>query len=56
MEDATPNTQRKALALNLDPTTYGVFAEASGGQEVARWFFEVGGAAVLEGRAARAAH
>jgi hypothetical protein len=25
--------------------TYGVFAEAGGGQEVGRWFFEVGGAA-----------
>jgi hypothetical protein len=45
MDDATPGTQRKALALNLDPVTYGVFAEAGGGQEVARWFFEVGGAA-----------
>ena len=45
MDDATPSTRRKALALNLDPVTYGVFAEAGGGQEVARWFFEVGGAA-----------
>jgi hypothetical protein len=45
VEDATPSTRRKALALNLDPVTYGVFAEAGGGQEVARWFFEVGGAA-----------
>src|SRR3989442_10437175 len=45
MDDATPSTRRKALALNLDPMTYGVFAEAGGGQEVARWFFEVGGAA-----------
>jgi len=45
VDDATPSTRRKALALNLDPVTYGVFAEAGGGQEVARWFFEVGGAA-----------
>jgi len=45
VDDATPGTRRKALALNLDPVTYGVFAEAGGGQEVARWFFEVGGAA-----------
>ena len=45
VEDATPSTRRKALALNLDPASYGVFAEAGGGQEVARWFFEVGGAA-----------
>jgi hypothetical protein len=38
-------TQRKALALNLDATTYGTFAEIGGGQEVARWFFSAGGAA-----------
>ena len=38
-------TRRKALALNLDATTYGTFAEIGGGQEVARWFFAVGGAA-----------
>jgi len=45
VEDTAPSTRRKALAVNLDPVTYGVFAEAGGGQEVARWFFEVGGAA-----------
>lgn len=45
MEDATPNTRSKALAINLDPAPYGTFAEIGGGQEVARWFFEVGGAA-----------
>jgi hypothetical protein len=33
------------LAINLDPTSYGTFAEIGGGQEVARWFFSVGGAA-----------
>jgi len=33
------------LALNLDATTYGTFAEIGAGQEVARWFFSVGGAA-----------
>ena len=38
-------THEKALALNLDPATYGAFAETGGGQEVARWFFSVGGAA-----------
>src|SRR5262245_5806493 len=38
-------TRQKALALNLDSTTYGTFAEIGGGQEVARWFFSVGGAA-----------
>jgi hypothetical protein len=38
-------TRQKALALNLDATTYGTFAEIGGGQEVARWFFSAGGAA-----------
>lgn len=45
MTDAPTTTQQKALALNLDATTYGTFAEIGGGQEVARWFFSVGGAA-----------
>src|SRR2546425_12511883 len=45
MDDAASTTQQKALALNLDPTQYGTFAEIGGGQEVARWFFSVGGAA-----------
>jgi hypothetical protein len=34
----------KALAVNLDPTTYGTIAEIGAGQEVARWFLTVGGA------------
>jgi hypothetical protein len=38
-------THQKALRINLDPTTYGTFAEIGAGQEVARWFFRVGGAA-----------
>jgi hypothetical protein len=38
-------TQHKALQINLNPATYGVFAEIGAGQEVARWFFHVGGAA-----------
>jgi hypothetical protein len=38
-------TRQKALALNLDATTYGTLAEIGGGQEVARWFFSAGGAA-----------
>ena len=42
---ASLTTHQKALALNLDPATYGVFAEIGGGQEVARWFFSVGAAA-----------
>src|SRR5580693_3072118 len=43
--NTAPSTRRKALAVNLDATTYGTFAEIGGGQEVARWFFAVGGAA-----------
>jgi len=35
----------KALRINLDPSRYGTFAEIGAGQEVARWFFRVGGAA-----------
>ena len=38
-------TAERALALNLDPAVYGTFAEIGAGQEVARWFFSVGGAA-----------
>lgn len=37
-------THQKALQINLDATTYGTFAEIGAGQEVARWFFRVGGA------------
>ena len=35
----------KALAINLDERLYGTFAEIGAGQEVARHFFRVGGAA-----------
>src|SRR5256885_6497445 len=45
MDDAAITTRQKALALNLDATKYGTFAEIGGGQEVSRWFFSVGGAA-----------
>jgi hypothetical protein len=38
------DTHHKALALNLDPSTFGSFAEIGAGQEVARWFLLVGGA------------
>jgi hypothetical protein len=38
-------TWQKALEINLDPRIYGVLAEIGAGQEVARWFFRVGGAA-----------
>lgn len=36
---------QKALQLNIDRTCYGTIAEIGAGQEVARWFFAVGGAA-----------
>src|SRR5579864_6958170 len=39
------STHQKALKINLDPVRYGTFAEIGAGQEVARWFFKVGGAA-----------
>jgi hypothetical protein len=38
-------TNQKALRINLDAGKYGTFAEIGAGQEVARWFFRVGGAA-----------
>ncbi len=45
MQDILSITQQKARQLNLDSPTYGSFAEIGAGQEVARWFFHVGGAA-----------
>lgn len=48
-QPATPlrhlTTGEKALAINVDARRYGTFAEIGAGQEVARWFFHVGGAA-----------
>ena len=41
----TRDTHAKALQVNLDPLRYGTYAEIGAGQEVARWFFRVGGAA-----------
>src|SRR5262245_4079252 len=38
------DTHQKALAINLDGTIFGTFAEIGAGQEVARWFLQVGGA------------
>jgi len=38
-------TNRKALTINLDEPKYGTFAEIGAGQEVARHFFQAGGAA-----------
>src|SRR6476659_4096015 len=37
-------TNRKALTVNLDEAKYGTFAEIGAGQEVARQFFQAGGA------------
>ena len=38
------DTHQKALAINLDETIFGSFAEIGAGQEVARWFLRVGAA------------
>src|SRR3954453_10883077 len=45
MTSELQGTHQKALYINLDPSKYGTFAEIGAGQEVARWFFRVGGAA-----------
>ncbi|HEV2392631.1 MAG TPA: TonB-dependent receptor [Verrucomicrobiae bacterium] len=39
------DTSQKARQINLEAKRYGAFAEIGAGQEVARWFFRVGGAA-----------
>lgn len=38
-------TEQKALEINLNDGIYGTFAEIGAGQEVARYFFQAGGAA-----------
>ncbi len=38
-------THQKALQINLDAGKFGTFAEIGAGQEVVRWFFQVGKAA-----------
>jgi len=38
------STSQKALHVNMELTQYGTLAEIGAGQEVARWFFSVGGA------------
>jgi len=45
MERTALTTRQKALAINLDAARYGTLAEIGAGQEVARWLFQVGGAA-----------
>ena len=44
MDTELIDTHQKALRINLDAGKYGTFAEIGAGQEVARWFFRVGGA------------
>ncbi len=44
MKQESLGTHQKALGINLDGSKYGTFAEIGAGQEVARWFFRVGGA------------
>ncbi len=44
MHSQQTSIEQKALQINLDPTKYGTLAEIGAGQEVARWFFRVGGA------------
>lgn len=44
MQTEILSTNQKALRINLDAKRYGTFAEIGAGQEVARWFFRVGGA------------
>ena len=44
MNDPTAETHSRALAINLEATSYGSFAEIGAGQEVARWFLTAGAA------------
>ena len=43
--DNITDIHQKALSINLDKGQYGTIAEIGAGQETARWFFRVGGAA-----------
>ncbi len=42
--ESRPSIEAKALKINLNENIYGTFAEIGAGQEVARYFFSVGGA------------
>jgi hypothetical protein len=44
LNTTTITPHEKAVQINLDRRFYGTFAEIGAGQEVARWFFRVGGA------------
>jgi len=45
MSEEINSTLQKALEINLDPHKYGTIAEIGAGQEIARFFFQAGGAA-----------
>ncbi len=45
MVNKLPDAHEKALMVNRDRSKYGTIAEIGAGQETARWFFKVGGAA-----------
>jgi len=51
MEKSALDTYHKALAFNMDKAPYGTIAEIGAGQETARWFFKVGGAAATIAKA-----
>lgn len=44
LQDETTSTLQKALSINTDPHQYGTIVEIGAGQEVARHFFQAGGA------------
>ncbi len=44
-QGAVSDPHQRALRINLNANQYGTFAEIGAGQETARWFFRVGGAA-----------
>ena len=45
MSDLPRSSYAKALAINLDSSIYGTFAEIGAGQEVANWFFRASASA-----------
>jgi hypothetical protein len=45
MKPTPTGAHEKALQINREAMRYGTFVEVGAGQEVARWFFHVGGAA-----------
>jgi hypothetical protein len=44
MERNLLSTKQKAVKINIEDNVYGILAEIGGGQEVARAFFQAGGA------------